>query len=68
MRDLIMYPRNILGVEQAIVSLLAGDLFGNTRIGLRLLLFRFFYYITVLGAPRENFAAYRRRRRNVMTE
>ncbi len=65
MRDLITYPRNILGVEQAIVSLLAGDLFGSTRIGLRLLLFRVFYYITVLGAPRANFAAYRRRRRNV---
>lgn len=65
MRDLIMYPRNILGVEQAIVSLLAGDLFGHTRIGLRLLLFRFFYYVTVLGAPRSNLAAYRRRRRNV---
>lgn len=68
MRDLIMYPRNILGVEQAIISLLAGDLFGRTRLGARLLLFRLFYYITVLGAPRRNFAAYRRRRRNIRTE
>lgn len=68
MRDLIMYPRNILGVEQAIISLLAGDLFGHTRLGARLLLFRLFYYITVLLAPRQNFAAYLRRRRNVRTE
>lgn len=67
MRDLIMFPRNILGVEQAIISLLAGDLFGETRIRARLLLFRIFYYITVLGAPRRNFVAYLRRRRNVRT-
>lgn len=68
MRDLIMHPRNILGVEQAIVSLLAGDLFGKTRLAPRLWLFRAFYYLTVLGAPRANFAAYLRRRRNVMGE
>lgn len=67
MRDLIMYPRNIFGVEQAIISLLAGDLFGQTRITARLLLFRFFYYMTVLSAPRQNLDAYLRRRRNIRT-
>jgi len=52
-------------IKDAMVSLLAGDLFGNTAIHARLALFRVIYYLHVLAAPRRNFAAYRRRRQNV---
>jgi flavin-dependent dehydrogenase len=65
MRHLVTNPRNMFRIRDAMVSLLAGDLFGKTSIHARLALFRVIYYLHVLAAPRANLAAYRQRRQNV---
>jgi flavin-dependent dehydrogenase len=44
-RDLFMHPRNIFKVKGAVISVLAGDLFRDTRLGPSLWAFRAIYYI-----------------------
>jgi flavin-dependent dehydrogenase len=63
MRDLLMNPRNDFRIQEAVISLLAGDLFGDTPIGPRLLAFKCIYYLTTLGRWRQCLAAWRRRKR-----
>lgn len=43
-RDLFMAPRNVLRVEEAMMSLLAGDVFDNPEVLLRLNVFKGIYY------------------------
>jgi flavin-dependent dehydrogenase len=47
-RNLFMSPRNSFRIEEAVLSLLAGDIFGRSPIGLRLLAFKAIYYVTSL--------------------
>lgn len=70
MRNLFKAPRNILGVEQAVVSLLAGDVYHGTGVRARLLFFRLIYAVSWLLSWRESLAALRARRRSaqVVTE
>ncbi len=49
MRNLFMSPRNWFRMEEAILSLLAGDIFGGWSIRSRLLIFRTIYYMTKLA-------------------
>ncbi len=49
MRNLFMSPRNTFRVEEAVLSLLAGDIFEGWHVRLRLYLFRGLYYATRLG-------------------
>ncbi|MHB1304524.1 MAG: NAD(P)/FAD-dependent oxidoreductase [Acidiphilium sp.] len=49
MRNLFMSPRNWFRMEEAILSLLAGDIFGGWSIRSRLYIFRTIYYITKLA-------------------
>ena len=44
-RRLFMNPRDIVGMERAILAVLAGDLFGRTRLGWRFELFKLVYAI-----------------------
>ncbi len=64
-RKMFMGPRNVFRVEEAVISLLAGDLFGGTRLRGRLLLFKAIYYGVALTRWRQNLAAYLLRKRNV---
>lgn len=61
-RALFMAPRNIFRVEEAVLSLLAGDVFGRSPIRSRLLLFKAFYYIASLFYLRDSMTAWRARR------
>jgi flavin-dependent dehydrogenase len=45
MRDLFMAPRNYLRIQEAMLSLLSGDVFDDSPIRFRLLLFKGLYYI-----------------------
>jgi hypothetical protein len=63
MRRLLMGPRNILRMEEAVLSLLAGDLFRGTPIYRSLRLFKLTYYLFSLADLRSNMAAWRRRHR-----
>jgi flavin-dependent dehydrogenase len=65
MRDLFMAPRNILRMKEALLSLLAGDIFGATPIWASLRAFKLVYYINSLAHPRSSLAALRARARNI---
>lgn len=65
MRDLFMGPRNVLRMKEALLGLLAGDIYGNTPIWSSLRAFKVLYYIISLANLRRSIAALRRRRFNI---
>jgi len=65
MRDLFMGPRNVLRMKEALLSLLAGDIFGATPIWGSLRAFKLVYYAMSLAHPRASLAALRARARNI---
>ena len=65
MRDLFMSPSDRLQMKKALLSVLAGDIFGDTPIGPGLAAFRAAYYVySLLHLPR-SFRAWRRRAFNI---
>lgn len=62
MRDLFMRPRNIFRVKEALLSLLAGDIFGKTPIWPSLWLLKGIYYLSSLRHPRRSLRAWQSRR------
>lgn len=65
MQDLFMAPRNILRMKEALLSLLAGDIFGKTPIWASLRAFKLVYYANSLASPRRSLASLRARARNI---
>ncbi|MGN6650531.1 NAD(P)/FAD-dependent oxidoreductase [Trinickia sp.] len=63
MRDLFMHPRNVFRVKEALMSVLAGDIFGDTPIWPSLRTFKAIYYLSVVLAARRSLRAWRARRR-----
>jgi flavin-dependent dehydrogenase len=66
MRYLISNPRNTLRVYEAVISMLAGDVFHNKRVRRRLLVFKLIYSGAWLRSWRDGLAAIRRRRSGVL--
>ncbi|MDH5640572.1 MAG: tryptophan 7-halogenase [Nitrospira sp.] len=64
-RNLFMSEGSIFKMEEAILSVLAGDAFGKSPTRLPLFLFKIAYYLVYLFNFRENRAAHRRRLRGV---
>jgi len=62
MRSLFMAPRNYFRMKEALLSLLAGDLYGRTPIYPSLLAFKALYYLTSALQPRASLRAWRARR------
>lgn len=50
-RELFMYPRNPLRVREAVMSILAGDIYRGTPYKPSLLAFKCFYYMNLLRNP-----------------
>jgi flavin-dependent dehydrogenase len=67
MRDLLMHPRNVLGVVDGLVSFLAGDIYRANGVRPRIRVFQLLYYLFSAAAPRRSLAAYMRRRENIRT-
>jgi flavin-dependent dehydrogenase len=65
LRRLLLNPNNRLRMVEALLSLLAGDIFAKTKVGPRLFAFKLVYYATSARMARESFTAYLRRKRNV---
>jgi flavin-dependent dehydrogenase len=65
MRELLMRPRNVLGVVRGVVSLLAGDIYGTRGVRWRIRFFQLIYYLRSVATPGQSAAAARRRRANV---
>jgi flavin-dependent dehydrogenase len=63
MRELFMQPSNRLRVKEALLSLLAGDIFGRTPIWNRLRLFKAIYHVAALRSARRSWSAWRARRK-----
>jgi flavin-dependent dehydrogenase len=63
MRKLFANPRNHLQVEQAMISMLAGDVFRDNGVRWRLRVFKFIYFVTALGDLREQARSWLFRRR-----
>jgi flavin-dependent dehydrogenase len=65
MRHLFNNPRNVWQVEQAVISMLAGDVFDNKKVLRRLRIFRAIYAMTALQLAPQAFRGWLNRRRQV---
>jgi flavin-dependent dehydrogenase len=65
MRDFFMYPKNIFRVKEALLSVLAGDIFGKTPIWRSIWMFKLLYYVANIIQPKRAFMAWKRRRFNI---
>ena len=65
MQHLFNNPRNVWQVEQAVISMLAGDVFDNRKVLRRLRIFRAIYAITALQLAPKALRGWLRRRRQV---
>jgi flavin-dependent dehydrogenase len=65
MRHLFNNPRNVWQVEQAVISMLAGDVFDNKKVLRRLRVFRAIYAFTALQLAPQALRGWLRRRRQV---
>jgi flavin-dependent dehydrogenase len=65
MREFFMYPQNPLRVKEALMSLLAGDIFGKTPIWRSLRVMKALYYLVSLGNLPRTVRAWQRRRVNI---
>ena len=64
MRNLFKRPSNVAQIEQAVISMLAGDVFSNRNVQLRLIVFRIIYGVSWLLHIKESYAARQRRLKN----
>ena len=64
LRRLFMKPSGRFNIKPAVISVLAGDTFDRTPIGLPILLFKLIYGIYNLASWRDSLAFVSRRRRN----
>ena len=64
-RNIFMHPQNVWRMQEALLSILAGDLFRNTPVGPRMLGFKFIYYCNCLSILPQAFKTWAWRRRNV---
>ena len=65
MREFLMAPQNPLRVKEAMISLLAGDIFGRTPIWASIFALKALYYLFSLGQPGRSLAFWKRRRLNI---
>ncbi|NYZ61196.1 NAD(P)/FAD-dependent oxidoreductase [Luteimonas deserti] len=63
MRRLFAAPRNDLQIEQAVISMLAGDVFDNAAVRWRLYMFRLIYAINAIAIAPQALRGWRARRR-----
>lgn len=63
MKRLFSSPRNIWRVEDAVIAMLAGDVFDSTAVRWRLRVFRVIYLLTAVGGAVQALRDWRHRRR-----
>jgi flavin-dependent dehydrogenase len=68
MRELFLGPRNLLRMEEALLSLLAGDIFGRTPIWISLRLFKLVYFAASFLKIGRTLKAARQRAINIRPE
>jgi hypothetical protein len=68
MRDMLMQPGNVFRVKEALISMLAGDIYGKTPIWGSIRALKGIYYLLSLASPKRSFQAMRRRRHNITAD
>ena len=68
MKRLFASPRNVLQVEQAVISMLAGDVFDAGAVVWRLRIFRVIYAMTALRIAPSALRSWWRRRRGIRAD
>lgn len=63
LRDIFMNPNNRFRLRDALLAVLAGNIYSGNRLGLRILALKMLYYVLSAADWRGNWAAWRRRRR-----
>jgi flavin-dependent dehydrogenase len=63
-RKIFMQPRNVWRMQEALLSILAGDIFRTTPVGPRLIGFKVIYYLSCLSVWPQAFKTWMWRRRN----
>jgi 2-polyprenyl-6-methoxyphenol hydroxylase-like FAD-dependent oxidoreductase len=64
LRDLFMNPRNEK-LQEAVLSVLAGDIFRNTPLALRLSVFKAIYYLKSIFNPHKTYMAWKNRKQAI---
>ena len=64
-REMFMYPANPFGVKEALMSVLAGDIYGRTPYRRALNMFKGIYYMISLRHPMRTWRGWRRHAHNV---
>jgi flavin-dependent dehydrogenase len=64
-RKIFMHPRNLWRMQEALLSILAGDLFRDTPVGPRMLGFKLIYYISCLSILPQAVRTFFWRRKNI---
>ena len=65
MRDMFMYPSNVWRVKEALLSMLAGDIFGKTPIWRSIAAFKAIFYVASAWNFRRSWRAMRLRKENI---
>ena len=65
MRNLFMQPSNKFRLQETLLSVLAGDLFGDTPVQSRLMLFKAIYYLQSIFMFKQSYRAWLRRKRAI---
>ncbi len=65
MRELFMRPRNALRTREAVMSILAGDLYRGTPYKPSLMAFKSFYFMNLIKNPLASFRSWRARTDNI---
>ncbi len=65
MREMFMNPGNPFRVKEALLSVLAGDVFGTTPTGRSIVMFKVIYYLGSLFNVKRTYHAWKMRRRNI---
>jgi flavin-dependent dehydrogenase len=65
LRDMLMAPSNVFRVKEALLSLLAGDIFGKTPIWRSIRILKAIYYLLSLSNLLRSWQALRQRRFNI---
>ena len=65
LRDLFMGPRNIFRFQEAVLAVLAGDIFRGMPYRFRLLAFKAMYYSICLFNPRKSVMAWQKRKQAI---
>lgn len=62
LREMFLRPRNIFRLQEAMLSLLAGDIFRGTPLALRLRIFKTIYYLNSLSKLKQSWMAWKKRK------